>query len=482
MKSTHLGKRIGDYTSVKITSFIVIACFAITMPAATLDNDVSTAGNVGKAAIPLAGGTQNVSFNASAFDNTGGYLWGDRMADNSNEAVTPPGLDLGAYTISNTVASSSIQLDLNGGNLVASSGAISIAQKANRSVGNITVYNVGNIEMGDGFISASHYFDSGANYDSGGVFIGQDGVSGPRAGKIQIARVDAGASRNRGAILIYSSSDVLIKDASGEPGDLINRGLPNSLGKNIEVLHQGNFLAETVGTIEHARAAANNDQHEILFNGWVMGGGTPEGKFKANKVVTTATLSASATNHRKFNSDHIKINNYSSVVINDISTATDSDHATLRCTGNAGNITINAIAGDISITGMIDASSNASGNPVTSRGELTLQCNGSIKLAELDLDNVKYAQLSSGSGNSLVEGALSNFDSNSTSGSGTAIDPLVTTQTNLRTASGQKIFYRPDENIYLDNKVYKLADLAGIAGNGGVLTPEETMGTVIIIQ
>lgn len=482
MKTTHSGIRISNNNSSKILSFIVMAFFAITMPAATLDSDVSTAGTVGKAAIPLAGGTQNASFNTSAFGGTGGYLWSDRLADNSNEAVIPPGLDLGTYTISNTVAGSSIRLDLNGGNLVASSGAISTAQNANRSAGNITVYNVGNVEMGDGFISASHYFYNGANYDSGGVFIGQDGISGPRAGKIQIARVDAGASRNRGAILIHSSSDVLIKDASGAPGDLINRGFPNSLGKNTEVLHQGNFLAKTVGTIEHVRGAANNDQHEIIFNGWVMGGGTPEGKFKANKVVTTATLSSSATNHRKFNSDHIFINNYLSVVINDISTATDSDHATLRCTGNAGNITINAIAGDIIITGIIDASSNAAGNPVANRGELTLQCYGTIKLAALDLDNVKYAQLSSGSGNSLVEGALSNFDSNSTSGSGRAIDPLVTTQTNLRTPSGQKIFYRPDENIYLDNKVYKLADLDGIAGNGGVLTPEETMGTLIIIQ
>lgn len=469
-------------TTVGLLALLVAAQPTRQVHAATLDGNVTTAGTFGKAAIPLESGQQNVSYKAAAFGDTGGYLWADRLGDDSAVAVSPPGLALGDFTIGNTASTSPIRLDLNGGNLSAVNGGLSTERTANSTAGNITLHNVGQINMGNGQISASHYYASGSNYDSGGVNIGQDGIAGPRAASIQIAMIEAGASRYRGHIIIHSSNDVLIVNADNQPGDLYNWGLPSLSGKNIQVLHHGSFRADTVGTIEYTRANAGADQHEVVFNGWVLGGGTPIGTFCAGNILTRANLSSVATANRVFHSDHVAISNYASLSVSgNIETATGSYHATARCTGKSGNITIANIYGDVVVAGEIDASSNASGNPVANRGVLTMACGGTISLGSLDMDKVNSASLTASSG-TIVSGELLNFDTVG-GGAGSEADPVLTTQTALRAPSGQAIFYDPEANPSLEGKVYRVADLAGTAAQGGLLMPKKsTAGTVIVVR
>ncbi|MGQ9662053.1 MAG: hypothetical protein ACUVWX_06925 [Kiritimatiellia bacterium] len=89
-----------------------------------------------------------------------------------------------------------------------------------------------------------------------------------------------------------------------------------------------------------------------------------------------------------------------------------------------------------------------------------------------DLAMMKLAKFDSASGYSRIGGSLANFNTTSSGGTGTLKDPYITTQTKLRAPSDQKIYYNYVSgglNDYLQGKVYKLADLAGNAGQGGLL-------------
>jgi hypothetical protein len=156
----------------------------------------------------------------------------------------------------------------------------------------------------------------------------------------------------------------------------------------------------------------------------------------------------------------------------------------------AGNVTITA-AGDIALTGAVDLSA-VSG--ATARGVLTLTTTvfGKIRIGDeesdvCDLALLKTAALESATKTSWIAGSLVNFDTSDDGGSGTVADPLLTSQTVLRCADGQRIYYDSANagNSYLGGLSYRVASLAGVAGAGGLLLPSSaagSAGTVIMLR
>lgn len=149
----------------------------------------------------------------------------------------------------------------------------------------------------------------------------------------------------------------------------------------------------------------------------------------------------------------------------------------------AGDVNVSAysdvtIAGDILMSSARDASYN---------GNLAISTtgNGKISLAALDLGRVGNAAFDSSQKWSLVEGAFDGFNTAATGGSGTPADPLQTSQTKLRTPAGQNIYYNYEAgqlNDYLGGQTYRIADLSGVAGAGGLLRPQPIFGTLLMIK
>ena len=107
-------------------SCVLVLAGSAWLHAATLDA-TTVIGSGTKAAIPLQGGAQSVSYDNDA---PAGYYWADRLGDESAVAVTPGGLDMGAYSLTTTFNTSSgeiIMLDLNDESISATSGSISSA-------------------------------------------------------------------------------------------------------------------------------------------------------------------------------------------------------------------------------------------------------------------------------------------------------------------------------------------------------------------
>lgn len=144
------------------------------------------------------------------------------------------------------------------------------------------------------------------------------------------------------------------------------------------------------------------------------------------------------------------------------------------CTGNAGNIAITNITGDIAITTGISAW-NAS---LARRGTLIMQAGGRITLASLGLDRFQYAAFDPGMVVDVV-GPIIGTDGELLAGNGTALSNATS---ELRLAPGKRLIYRPTENPGLLDAKYVLPDLTGAAGAGGILQPWSPAGTVVVFQ
>jgi hypothetical protein len=110
---------------------------------------------------------------------------------------------------------------------------------------------------------------------------------------------------------------------------------------------------------------------------------------------------------------------------------------------------------------------------------------GSITLANLNLRLVGWVRLDAAV-DAAITNALLNFVTNSISGSGERGDWLVTTQTEFRVAADKTVTYnwRESSAEYLDMKYYRVANLNGQAGEGGILAPNmpPARGTVIVVR
>jgi hypothetical protein len=81
-------------------------------------------------------------------------------------------------------------------------------------------------------------------------------------------------------------------------------------------------------------------------------------------------------------------------------------------------------------------------------------------------------------------GSVLSVATNYTGGAGALVNPYVTTQTELRATPVKRVIYYPgmSGNSYLGAKSYRVADLGGNAGQGGILKPYTGRGTVITIR
>lgn len=145
-----------------------------------------------------------------------------------------------------------------------------------------------------------------------------------------------------------------------------------------------------------------------------------------------------------------------------------------------GNIAMYA-SGPITITGTIDL--NCPTPYGATDGSATLKSGGDLRLGSFDMTTAVVISLDY-SKVCAVTGSVFNVDTNYIGGAGIPTDPHVTTQTVLRIPAGRKMIYRSDnpDNAYLNGKSFKLADLSGAAGSGGILKPYTAQGTVIILR
>lgn len=157
-------------------------------------------------------------------------------------------------------------------------------------------------------------------------------------------------------------------------------------------------------------------------------------------------------------------------------------YATNNSSSVAGTVTL-CSAGDIRIGGTV----NTDGGVVANERDIVISnWNGGaeIYLGTLDMDKARIVKLCPGGKISYITNSILNFATNSTSGNGTLIDPYITEQTDLRTPVGKRIYYEPSrpENAYLGEYTYKVADLNGNAGQGGILTPRRPSGIVFFCR
>jgi hypothetical protein len=325
---------------------------------------------------------------------------------------------------------------------------------------NVTITNVGTISMGGIDTSDSRNGGTYARPHGGHITIG---AAQTRAGEIRIGYIYADARNSASAayaaggdISIFGSGNVAICDSAGNRGDIRTDSPANNAG-DVTIEHVGSLtvrdiLAQTSGTGATALGAAVK-----------LRGGNSSGDLVARNVANYNLKIGYISAGRPL----IEVKKYNNVTLDSI-----DGHTPHPTDGRASDAVIaDGIAGNITVNGPVDLSH---GGIRAYCGTLSLVCSGMVTLALLDLTKVQSAQLTSGMGKSLITGVLADFAPASTGGTGTVSAPYLTTQTVLRASSGQIICYTASEtNAYLNGKVYKIADLAGAAAQGGLLMPRQ---------
>ncbi len=189
-----------------------------------------------------------------------------------------------------------------------------------------------------------------------------------------------------------------------------------------------------------------------------------------------ATIRRIATGNERSGADRnrqdpVSIRNYRHVVIGEI----DASY-TGKGRRPVADLNINdGIGGNITITGALDLGSTHEEDrqDAQQRGAARLACKGTVTLAVLDLDRVRYILMDSGSGASVIQGSIANFETAGATGAGTANDPKVSRETRLRAPAGQTVRYKAGGvNDALGGYVWRLNAENGKAA-GGLLVPEE---------
>ncbi len=346
-----------------------------------------------------------------------------------------------------------IVLDLAGADLVGTN-SLAVELYRNHHADDLDIIHVGNVEMG-GIDARS----AGANYRDGGTV--RIGEVSARAGLVRLDYLYTSAGRdlgNGGAVVVYATNDVQIVDIHGQAGDMVTSGNRVRTSGDVTVAHRGRFrVRDIVTTAAHADGNAASIR---LDGGDASGDMTVEGRLRASHGT------------RRANQVEIEIKNYRHVHIGG-----DIEGYINNTTGRATDvIATNNIAGDIQIDGEIDLENR---NHPASHGFLRLHAVGTVTLAELNLAQTGLAELSSGGGTgmSVIQGALLGFDTASTHGTGSVEEPWATTQTTLRAPAGAMVQYSTLEgrNAYLGGYSYRLADLDGEAGEGGILAPKSDL-------
>lgn len=451
---------------------------------------------------------------------------------------TTNGLNMGTYKIyGNQQNNKNVCLNLNGGSITGSPSATAFEMICTASANypaDVVITNVANVRLGKilTYINVGN-FNHPAR-DAGSVTIGWD-IPGGRAGTVEVTEIDtsdradysgSGTGKYAGAVRIYSIGDVKIWDGA-TAGDIKAYGLMrSSLAGSVIIKHDGSFIANLVrtdvdrtwagtilldgdalgngasgdcfvnGLMAHNRAQGGEsggggnitvqNYIDVSVNGDVLSYGGPYGYGgNAGHVVLTAMNNIVVTGSIRA---HSPAANYPGVAGN---VTICSSNGTIKVDGNidayatnhsgsvAGTVTLFS-AGDIRIGGMINTDGGVNANE---RDVVVSNWNGDavIYLGALDMNKARIVRLIPGGKNSYITNSILNFATNRISGSGTLVDPYITVQTDLRTPVGKKIYYESSslENAYLGGYTYKVADLNGNAGQGGILTPRRPTGIVI---
>ncbi|MCG3179148.1 MAG: hypothetical protein BIFFINMI_01479 [Phycisphaerae bacterium] len=480
---------------VGLTAFMLSAGGAVQVELTTGDAALLTAnfGAVKELKDPGAGVGAGITATSGSGRRTDPWLF--------NFSSGGGGLNVGQYMVKafydaynesgNTEGGASFVLNMGGQNITGTSGYTSLSTAnlvtgwSGNGSGNISIYNVNTVDLGAIDAHNLAYYETG-----GSVYIGEPvGTGNGRAsGNIRVDSINASDSEERaGMVKIYGAGNVLIQTGGGSPvaGD-INAGVVNfnsirgapqytsSRTNTIEVIHAGSFIAKDLLTATNFTTSSGNPFGNYTYLGGVnLDGGSAGGAATIRDIDTSLTIIKTSTGlpatdaNYWYGSGNVSIANYGSVTVRNINTSFNVGPLT-STTGVGGDVSITGIAHDITIDGTINLDRY---QVASKRGVLTLDAGGHITLATLDMNLLKSAKLQAVA-DSEITGALFNF-AVSGAGTGTPLDPVVTTQTVLRTGIGKFIYYDPsvDDNAYLGGKTYQVADLLGNAGSGGYLTP-----------
>lgn len=420
--------------------------------------------------------------------------------------VTSGGLDMGTYKIyGNNAANKNVKLDLHGGPISAATPAAgaSIDLKGTAAScypASIAIVQAGSIRLGRVWTASDRQWDTvGA---AGSVVIGQD-IDGQRVGKVEVSEILAYNKgvydgNNAGSVTIASTNDVIVWDGSSE-GDIDTSiasgyydygGMPGS----VTIKHDGSFRVRTVKTTNGTRKFNSG---RVVLNGDVLGNGAG-----GDCQIETLDTRNPGAHYNKVAAGDVTVSGYANVAISNLLACnegtTDIQNGGVITIAASGNISIGAsgicayakstygstggvatltCGGGIRIDGAIDL------NGATDGALSLVSSNGGIVLAELDLDRVGVAKLDFMTSGTIT-GAVLGLATAYSGGAGTPSDPYLTMQTKFRMSAKGRMSYQPDlpENTYLNCKSYRLADLNGNAGQGGVLRPYQSRGTVITIK
>ncbi len=317
----------------------------------------------------------------------------------------------------------------------------------------IAIVNAGNVALG-----GVETWSSEGGRNAGSITIGS---ADRPAGEVRVGYLHAwSASRRGNAVTIFGGGDVRVADADGNPGDIRTHGGGNWHGGDVAIVHRGEFLARNIETYTVSTFGRSGWTGSIRLDG---GDGAGDAAIQGDINFSAKT--------RNRNSPHkLDIRNYRDVRIEGSILGYSSQHY-----GN--NVVITNIARNIEVRGEIDLERRTPGRKRSEQpensGRLRLVAGGTVTLAGLDLNKVAHAALSSEAGPTVMDSDLIAFDTTSDGGAGTADDPLVTRQTALRAPAGSVIHYSTDDgrNSYLVPYSYKLADMDGNPGQGGILAP-----------
>jgi len=321
--------------------------------------------------------------------------------------------------------------DYTGYGTAAGAGEVTVSGYATVTINNIDTRNDENTPGGTvsitnvtGDVTIENVVTRSAGHHAGDVSIG---TALARVGNVRVADIDGTVGGGNNAydgatVNIYGNGDVKIEDAGAVAGD-IDVHVSHGDGGTILVNHDGAFKARDLLTYTPSHWTSQSSGNVTL-----EGDGLADGASGPCELRTIRTELDEASWGQKAGDVHIS--GYTSVhVTGDIEAENEVN------TGGGswvpGNCTIEDIAGDIDIDGLITCNAAGAGKD---DGVLILKTTvgrgGSIYLAQLDMSLVDTATLYADSGESWIEGALLGLP-----------DP---TDGSLDAIAGQEIFFHGD--------------------------------------
>lgn len=403
------------------------------------------------------------------------YDWTDINGDGIPGPSAAPGLNVHSYSLKHQldiskIGDTTIRLNLAGGDFSGESGYKAVdfyyhtGSYTYNGIASFEIINAGNVDVGvlDTHGSAIQYRRSG--------FVKLGEPIGQGFGPVGAVRADdiltwgALGYNSGGHAQIYSSGNVYIQRTNDTLGTIKSGNVSGSAG-DITVLHDGAFVAGKLESITKADYSSLGVGGNITLNGDAAGDGN-----LAACLIGEIDASFRGTGSNGLKGGNVSIRNYDSVNISQNIASLSASTSNVRI-HFGGDVTIQDIAGDITIGGTIDVGvARIEDTP----GKVVLaSTNGNISLNSLNLARVSSIAFSTPQKAEVID-LLENFDTNADSGTGSVARPYVTTQLVLRASADTVIKYAYEENginHYLDRKIYRLPSPAGVPGTGGLLVP-----------